>query len=65
MKRKIGEFGQTFFCVWMDGENVHCVLNSTPKSYENVYIYLSDPWYNSFGSLGKLSNLKILKIENL
>ena len=32
--------------------------NTTPKKFENVKVYMSDPWYQA-SAVGKIRNLKL------
>ena len=35
------------------------IINPNPKEYENVKLYVSDPWDASFRSYGIVSNLEV------
>ena len=37
--------------------------NPSPKEYENVKLYVSDPWSDSFASHGTISNLEITDLS--
>ena len=37
--------------------------NPSPKDYENVKVYVSDPWSDSFASHGTISNLEITDLS--
>ena len=51
--------GKFEYCAKIDDVIFHCVSNDQPRSFENVLLYFSDPWHESFENHGKLSNLKI------
>merc|ERR1711971_946412 len=51
--------GRFELCTKIDSIIFHCVRNDQPRIFENVLLYLSDPWHRSFENYGKLSNLKI------
>ena len=48
------------FCIQIDGNSVHCKENLVPRSFQEVYLYLSDKWFTTFADYGKLRNFKII-----
>ena len=45
--------------VLINGKPIHSGENTDPKDFENVKVYVSDPWYNPFSSeYGVLENFK-------
>ena len=52
---KIGKY--YYFRIFVNGRRIRRVRNSRPRSYNNVKVYLSDPWYPT--AYGYLRNLKI------
>ena len=55
---KIG--GRYMYQVFISGKRVINEVNRSPKRFNNVKLYTSDPWYPAFTSdLGTISNLKI------
>ena len=57
--------GKFEYCTKIDGLNIHCLINDQPRIFENVYLYVSDPWHQSLEGHGKLNNLEINSIGNL
>ena len=48
------------FEIVMDGINIQKIENTSPRSFPNVKLYASDPWYPAFGpALGNICNVKI------
>nr|XP_047137903.1 uncharacterized protein LOC100212432 [Hydra vulgaris] len=35
------------FVVYLNGHTIHSVENSKPESFENIKVYLGDPWYDT------------------
>ena len=52
--------GEYWYSIKVNGETFDDVKNETPLKFEDVKLYLSDPWSESFAPFGKLSNLKII-----
>ena len=52
--------GEAVYSIIVNGETVHKIVNKTPLKYNDVKLFLSDPWHETFGPFGKLSNLKII-----
>ena len=57
------ENGQAVYQISVNGEVFHEVINTTPFGFKNVKLYLSDPWYDSFAPFGRLSDLKIMDLN--
>ena len=56
--------GITWYEIIIDGELWFQIENRLPKSFPNVKLYASAPWYNSFTSdLGSICNFKIQYTE--
>ena len=52
--------GRYMYQVFISGKRVINVVNRSPKPFNDVKLYTSDPWYPAFTSdLGTISNLKI------
>ena len=52
--------GRYMYQVFVSGKRVINVVNRSPKTFNNVKLYTSDPWYQAFTSdLGTVSKLKI------
>ena len=48
------------YCIQINKVNVHCIQNTLPMSFDEVFVYVSDPWFDPFDSnYGTLSDLKI------
>ena len=46
------------FTIEIDGKVMKSMVNNNPQDYENVKLYVSDPWHDSFQTrYGKLENL--------
>ena len=58
------ENGKAMFSIKINGSTIHEVINTTPTILSKAHLYLSDPWYSSFASYGKLSKLKIANIDS-
>ena len=52
--------GEAVYRIFVNGELLHEIINTTPLKFQDVKLFLSDPWYDSFAPFGKLSNLKII-----
>ena len=52
--------GEYWYSIKVNEETFDDVKNETPLKFEDVKLYLSDPWVESFAPFGKLSNLKII-----
>ena len=52
--------GKLMYCIKIDGQSSHCKENTTPRSFDSVQLYLSDPWHETFSSIGKLWNFSVL-----
>ena len=53
--------GQYIYCIQIDGQS-HCKENTTPRSFDFVQLYLSDPWHETFSKFGKLWNFSVFYI---
>ena len=53
------EGGKFMYCIQIDGESSHCKENTTPRSFDSVQLYLSDPWHETFSKFGKLWNFSV------
>ena len=62
ISQEYNENGQLMYTIMVDGEEVHSVENTNPISINEALVYLSDPWHASFGDIGELYDVKILKI---
>ena len=51
------EGGKAMYRIYLNGEMVHEVENTHPKAFDNVMLYVSDPWYAAQD--GKIRNLII------
>ena len=52
--------GEAVYKIKVNGETFHEIVNTTPLKFKDVKLYLSDPWYRTFGPFGKLANLKMV-----
>ena len=64
IKQEKNSNGVVIYSIKCDGVTVHEVVNTEPKRFGKVVLYLSDPWYKTFASFGQLKNLKIVNLEN-
>lgn len=52
------EAGESFiYEILLNGKRVHVTINTTPREYENVLVYVTDPWYSKFH--GELRDLLV------
>ena len=51
--------GEAIYSITVNGEVIHEIINTTPMKFENVKLYLGNPWYETFAPYGTVSNLKI------
>ena len=51
--------GEATYSITINGETIHEVINTTPMNFQNVKLYLGNPWYETFAPYGKISNLEI------
>lgn len=56
--------GEAIYGININGEDFDKVINTTPKNFTDVKLYLSDNWHDSFGPYGKLSNLKFADLRS-
>ena len=56
--------GEANYRIKIDGKIEHEIINTTPKKFKNMKLYLSDRFYPSFGQFGKISKLKIWPNSN-
>ena len=42
------------------GKLMFCKENLVPRSFQEVYLYLSDQWFTTFANYGKLRNFEII-----
>ena len=54
--------GRYIYKIQIDGKTIHEVENKRPEMFDNVKVYVSNPWENS--SIGIVRNLKAGKSEN-
>ena len=52
--------GEAIYSIKINGETFHEKVNTTPLKFNDVKLYLSNPWQETFASYCKLSNLKII-----
>ena len=50
------------FCIWINEQKVICKQTGLMKIFDNVRLYLSDPWYDGFKSYGKLTNMEVTNL---
>ena len=63
IKQEENSNGEIIYSIKIDGHAVHEVVNTTPQRFNEVILYESDPWYESFASFGELKHLKIVNSE--
>ena len=51
--------GEAIYSINVNGETFFEIVNTNPLKFENAKLYLSNPWYPTFGAFGKVSNLKV------
>ena len=51
--------GEATYRIKINGDIFYEIVNTAPLKFENVKLYLSNPWVPSFAPFGKLSNLKV------
>ena len=51
---------QLVYKIFLDGKEVHSVVNTNGKTIDNVTLYLSDPWYASIKDIGEIWDFTIL-----
>ena len=57
---KIMQSSSGIYCIQINKVNVHCIQNTLPMSFDEVFVYVSDPWFDPFDSnYGTLKDLKI------
>ena len=52
--------GEAIYNIKVNGKTFHEIVNTTPLKFQNVLLYLSNPWHETLAPFGKLSNLKII-----
>ena len=48
--------GKDYFEIKIDNQSVHLIENTDARDWSNVKVYVSDPWYISFGEHGTIEN---------
>ena len=57
---KIIQTSSGTYCIQINKVNVHCLKNNSPRTFEEVFIYVSNPWSDPFdSSYGELNYLNI------
>ena len=56
--------GKFIYSVTINGKILFSVENEKPTNFEEVFVYTSNPWDETFGPSGTLSNLKIQNYGN-
>ena len=51
--------GKFIYSITMNGHLLFSIENKKPRNYEKVFVYTSNPWFDTFAPSGTLSNLKI------
>ena len=51
--------GKFIYSVTINGHVYFSIENQKPRNYGKVSVYTSNPWYDTFGQSGSLSNLEI------
>ena len=51
--------GKFIYSVTINGHVYFSIENQKPRNHGKVFVYTSDPWYDTFGQSGTLSNLEI------
>ena len=52
--------GEAIYNIKVNGKTFHEIINTTPLKFQNVMLYLSNPWHETLAPFGKLSNFKII-----
>ena len=52
--------GKTLFNIYINGELIYEIANSSPKNFGTVKVYTSDPWVDSIAGVGTVMNIRIL-----
>ena len=52
--------GKTFFNIYVNGELIYEIENSSPESFGTVKVYQSDPWVDSVAGVGTVLNIRVL-----
>ena len=50
------------FSIWINDKYILFKENDQLKNFDNVRLYLGDPWHSSFKSYGKLTDLKVTNL---
>ena len=57
---KIMQTSSGNYCIQINKVNVHCLKNNSPRSFEEVFIYVGNSWNDAFdSSYGELKYLNI------
>ena len=51
--------GNAVYSIIVDGNTFHETINTSPMKFQDVKLYLSDPWHESLAGYGKLSNFRV------
>ena len=52
--------GEAIYSIKVNGVTFDEVVNTAPLKFEDVKLYLSNPWFDTFAPFGNLSNLKLI-----
>ena len=55
--------GQAMYKAAVNGSTIFEGVNTTPMKFQDVKLYLSNPWNNCFADYGSLANLKIISVD--
>ncbi|XP_065656161.1 uncharacterized protein LOC100212432 isoform X5 [Hydra vulgaris] len=50
--------GSYVYSIYINGENIFSTINTDPRNFENVKVFMADPWYNAQN--GFVRNLRII-----
>ena len=59
LSQKKNSDGKAIYKIIINGETIHEVINTTPRSFDNALLYLSDVHSDTFAPYGSLANLRI------
>ena len=60
VSQQYSDQSQLVYKIFLDGKEIHSIVNSNGKTFDVVTLYLSDPWYASINDIGEIWDFTIL-----
>ena len=60
VSQQYSDQSQLVYKIFLDGKEIHSVVNSNGKTFDVVTLYLSNPWHASINDIGEIWDFTIL-----